>query len=121
MPTSGDSLYDWRIQWRTGLDVDPENAREEAVHAGGIPVFKTRRAGQPPAWKVRFLRRVAQDFSWSGFFPRRVRGHDHYAHLDAVESAAWSGLRALVRKPVRAVKNPLASSRLLRSLSQLEC
>jgi hypothetical protein len=28
------------------------------------PAFKTGRAGQPPAWKVRFLRRVAQGFSW---------------------------------------------------------
>jgi len=27
------------------------------------PVFKTGRAGQPPAWKVRFLRRVVAGFS----------------------------------------------------------
>jgi hypothetical protein len=27
------------------------------------PVFKTGRAGQPPAWKVRFLRRVVSDTS----------------------------------------------------------
>ena len=34
------------------------------------PVFKTGRAGQPPAWKVRFLRRVVAiaraDPGWSG-------------------------------------------------------
>ena len=28
-----------------------------------LPVFKTGRAGQPPAWKVRFLRRVAPAFA----------------------------------------------------------
>ena len=28
-----------------------------------FPVFKTGRAGQPPAWKVRFLRRVVGDRS----------------------------------------------------------
>jgi hypothetical protein len=30
------------------------------------PVFKTGRAGQPPAWKVRFLRRVAKGFPGIG-------------------------------------------------------
>jgi hypothetical protein len=32
--------------------------RKYGAYVTGLQVFKTGRAGQPPAWKVRFLRRV---------------------------------------------------------------
>ena len=37
------------------------NPRKHGAYAAGLQVFKTGRAGQPPAWKVRFLRRVVVD------------------------------------------------------------
>ena len=45
---------------RRSLSVPPAFRNPVAMgHCGLLlPVFKTGRAGQPPAWKVRFLRRV---------------------------------------------------------------
>ena len=51
------------------------------------PVFKTGRAGQPPAWKVRFLRRVVAGSERCD----RIRGYDR---ILASVTTSQSGLAA---------------------------
>ncbi len=71
-----------------------------------LPVFKTGRAGQPPAWKVRLLRRVVARWRC----PRERRGRRPPLELLLVASAPLGDVRTSARLPVGAESGSLAET-----------
>ena len=100
----------WHERCRTRSFLFRSPGEQSPATVGGLvpflPVFKTGRAGQPPAWKVRLLRRVVARWRC----PRERRGRRPTLEMLLVASAPLGDVRTSARLPVGAESGSLAET-----------